>query len=405
MKMAFSLIGSRFSSSRRFPPRFLSVTAGTEVSSETSSFKITPLVKSILREKDNDVLVARFNEISSTSVHFRCKGEVYLTIIRRLAEADRKDAISKILEAQKLTPGMTNEGFAIRIISLYGKAKMADEAESTFHQLPSLNCPLTVRSFNNLLSAFNDAGEYQRTIDAFKSIPLTKDLESIVPDMYSYTIMMHAMCLMGDMEAAEEYLSIMENKEMKPNVATYCTIMNGYYRKGRIEDGEKIWKMMKVKKCRPDFKCYNVKIRALCSLNKVSEAEKLLKVMKNNGIEPTAYSYTCLVINHCKAGSLADAKKVFEEMQKRECDLNRGTYEALIPKLCEAGELDLALKLCNGSIQKRCFINPETVQAVADKLAEQDDKVWLARRLVNFAWSSPRFSMTNLKMPPTCLSV
>lgn len=389
---------SRFSCRRVFP-RFLSISAGMEVTSEASSFRIGPVVRSILREQDNDVLVTRFNEISSTSVHFRCMGEVYLVIIRRLAVAGRKDAISKILEAQKLIPEVkTHEGFAVRIISLYGKAKMADEAESTFYELP-----ITVRSFNTLLSAFNDAGEPQRAVDALNSIPLTKECEALVPDVYSYNILMHAMCLMDDMDAAVEYLGTMETKQLEPNAITYCTIMSGYYRHGQIEDAEKVWEMMRAKNCSPDVKCYNSKIKALCSENRISEAEEIIKVMKNTGLEPNEYSYTCLVVYHCRAGVLRDAKKVFDEMRKGNCEPNRIAYEALIPKLCEAGEFGPALKLCNHSVHKRLGVSTEVLQAVADGLAEHDN-VDEAKKLVKFAWSSPKYSRDNLKMPPTCLS-
>ncbi|KMZ59703.1 putative Pentatricopeptide repeat-containing protein [Zostera marina] len=392
------------SSCRRIFPRLLSTTTTTATTntSEASS-NLSTMVRSLFREQDNDVLVARFNEFSSTSYHFRCKSEVYHIIIRRLASAGRKDSISKILEAQKLIPDVkTHQGFAGRIISLYGKAKMADEAESTFYQLPR-----TVQSFNTLLSAFNDAGEPQRAIDALNSIPLSKDCEEIVPDIYSYNIFMHAMCLKSDMEAAVEYLDTMETKQVEPNVVTYCTIMSGYYRHGRIEDAEKVWEIMKVKNCSPDVKCYNSKIKALCSAseNRISEAEELIEVMKNTGLEPNGYSYTCLIIYHCKAGVLKNAKKVFEEMRKRNCEPNRITYEALIPKLCEAEEFGPALKLCNLSVHKRLGVSAEVLQAVADGLAGHNN-VDEAKKLVKFAWSSstPKYSGENLKMPPACLT-
>ncbi|KMZ65128.1 putative Pentatricopeptide repeat-containing protein [Zostera marina] len=387
------------SSCRRVFPRFLSTTALITESSETP-LNISPLVKSLVKEQNKDVLVTRFNEISSISAHFRCKGDIYLTIINRLIAAGRKDAIFKILEAQKLTPGITNEWFAQRIISLYGKAKMADEAESTFYQLPSLNCPRSVLSLNALLHAFNEAREYQRTVDALNSIPLTKECEEIVPDVYSYTVAIHAMCSMGDIEAAVEQLGIMETKEVEPNVVTYCTIMSGYYRHGRTEDAEKIWERMMVKNCSPDVKCYNAKLRALCFVNRISEAEELIKVMRNNGLKPDTFSYTCLITGHCKAGTLEDANKVFEEMQKRECQPNRATFGALIPKLCEAGRFGQARRFCNDCIHRKVVLKKEILQAVADGLAETD-KVG-ARQLVQFAWASRMHSKETLKMPPSC---
>ncbi|CAL9103173.1 unnamed protein product [Musa hybrid cultivar] len=63
--------------------------------------------------------------------------------VSRLAGAGRFDLIERLLEHQKTLP----QGFIVRIIMLYGKARMSDHALKTFHQMHLFGCPPTVKSF------------------------------------------------------------------------------------------------------------------------------------------------------------------------------------------------------------------------------------------------------------------
>uniref|UniRef100_A0A804J874 Pentatricopeptide repeat-containing protein n=1 Tax=Musa acuminata subsp. malaccensis TaxID=214687 RepID=A0A804J874_MUSAM len=67
--------------------------------------------------------------------------------VSRLAGAGRFDLIERLLEHQKTLP----QGFIVRIIMLYGKARMSDHALKTFYQMHLFGCPPTVKSFNATL--------------------------------------------------------------------------------------------------------------------------------------------------------------------------------------------------------------------------------------------------------------
>ncbi|CAL9753686.1 unnamed protein product [Musa acuminata subsp. burmannicoides] len=70
--------------------------------------------------------------------------------VSRLAGAGLFDLIERLLEHQKTLP----QGFIVRIIMLYGKARMSDHALKTFHQMHLFWCPPTVKSFNATLEVF-----------------------------------------------------------------------------------------------------------------------------------------------------------------------------------------------------------------------------------------------------------
>ncbi|KAL6007495.1 hypothetical protein ACLOJK_002752 [Asimina triloba] len=93
---------------------------------------------------------------SSQSSRFRSKHRVYSVTVRRLAAANLHHFVVDIFEHHKQFPEIATEGFAARLISLYGQAGMFTDARKLFDELPQLKCPRTVKSINAVLTAALD---------------------------------------------------------------------------------------------------------------------------------------------------------------------------------------------------------------------------------------------------------
>ncbi|KAJ4982319.1 hypothetical protein NE237_033156 [Protea cynaroides] len=91
------------------------------------------------------------------------------------------DYVEEILEDQKKNDDISKEGFAIRIISLYGKSGMFDQAYQTFDQLPEPKCQRTVKSFDALLTACVDTSTFDKAELLFCELP---SCLSIQPNLY-----------------------------------------------------------------------------------------------------------------------------------------------------------------------------------------------------------------------------
>ncbi|KAF6135135.1 hypothetical protein GIB67_035206 [Kingdonia uniflora] len=125
--------------------------------------KYSDIKELIYEEKDLTKVVENFKKLSKSKfIHFRHGGRnnTYELTIRRLASAKQFSAIEEILEEQKKYNNILKEGFAIRIISLYGKAGMVDHAFKTLEQIPELKCDRTIKYVNALLSAYVDSKKY-----------------------------------------------------------------------------------------------------------------------------------------------------------------------------------------------------------------------------------------------------
>nr|DAD42496.1 TPA_asm: hypothetical protein HUJ06_000726 [Nelumbo nucifera] len=121
---------------------------------------------------------------------------------------------------------ISKEGFAIRLISLYGQSSMSEHACRTFGQLPELKCTRTVKSFNALLSACADSRNFDKADQIFRELPSRL---SITPDLFSYNIMIRALCDRGSLDSALSFLDEMEKNGVGPNLITFNTLLNAFY--------------------------------------------------------------------------------------------------------------------------------------------------------------------------------
>ncbi|KAJ4977130.1 hypothetical protein NE237_002236 [Protea cynaroides] len=354
---------------------------------------LNTIVNDIFKERNLNKVVDLFKK-SSESYRFRCKHRIYEVTIRRLASAKRFSDIETILEDQKKYDDISREGFAIRLIALYGKSGMFDKASQTFDQLPDLKCPRTVKSFNALLSACVDTKNFDKAEPLFRELPSSL---SVKPDIYSYNIMIRAYCEMGSLDSALLILDEMEKNELTPNLVTFNTLMNAFYEKNRFSDGERIWARMENSNCVPDIRSFNAKLRGLVLGGETSEAVKLVKELETKGPEPDIHSFNALIKGLCNDGDLEEATKIYSELAKKDIMPNRSTFQTLVPCLCEKGNFDMAFKLSKESLKHRCFLDAGSLQAVVDGLVKES-KFDEAKELVEFG-RAKSYSKSNLRMP------
>ncbi|KMZ60272.1 putative Pentatricopeptide repeat-containing protein [Zostera marina] len=350
-------------------------------------------INSLYKEQNLDLFLSRFHQYSSSSSLFRSKPSIYQVAVLRLAEAGRFDDVTSIVETLRLHTSSTDVQSSAFLISLFGKAGMASDAQEMFRKFPP-----SVRSFNALLTALGDDSD--AVVEALKTVPL--EFPIIVPDVVSYSIVIRALCRKGELDAALVQLNLMEEKGVIPNVVTFNTILDAFYKKDLPDYAEKIWGMMENRDCTPNVRSFNSKLRWLVNHQKTSDAAKVFEEMENKGLLPDGYSITALIVGYCKDGKLNEAKKLFGLMRRRSGERNPWMYEALVPKLCEAGEIDMAFCLCNESMKNKCYVSVEVLQNLVNELVKVS-RSGDAKKLVDNACAT-HYSMDALNMPNECLT-
>ncbi|XP_044977308.1 pentatricopeptide repeat-containing protein At3g13160, mitochondrial-like [Hordeum vulgare subsp. vulgare] len=326
------------------------------------------ILKALIRQRDPDKLVSDFVQASTVSSRFRDRHRVFEVAVSRLNSLGRQDGIEAIIEAQMPFLETSAEGFAARLIRLYGRASMPSHAAATFHKLPAQH--KSTMTFNSVLSAYADAGDFDGLTAAFQEIPATHP--SIVPTVYSYNVLIHALCQKPDISAALDAVHLMEKHGIPPDIITFNTLLNGFCNNGRVHEAETVWEMIKERNLEPDAKCYNAKLRGLVAEGRIDDAAAVLERLEKDGPKPDTVSYNELIRGYCKAGRLQEAKKLYDDLVKNECTPNKGTYETLLPQLLQAGELDCALTYCykifsdKRNLRVECGVLQDVVNALVD---------------------------------------
>ncbi|XP_010501214.1 PREDICTED: pentatricopeptide repeat-containing protein At1g55890, mitochondrial-like [Camelina sativa] len=342
------------------------------VASETTavSAAISPPQKSLASivngERNPKQIVEKFKK-ACESDRFRNNIAVYDRTVRRLVAAKRLNYVEEILEEQKKYRDMSKEGFAARIISLYGKAGLFEKAQKVFDEMPERNCKRSVLSFNALLSAYGLSKKFDVVVELFNELP---GKLSIKPDIVSYNTLIKALCEKGSLPEAVALLDEIENKGLKPDIVTFNTILLSSYLKGQFELGEEIWAKMLEKNLAIDVRTYNARLLGLANEVKSKELVSLFEELKASGIKPDVFSFNAMIRGSINEGKMDEAESWYKEIMNHGYRPDKATFGLLLPAMCKAGDFESAIELCKETFSKRYLVGPTTLQQVVDELVK-----------------------------------
>ncbi|KAL6197548.1 hypothetical protein ACLB2K_033156 [Fragaria x ananassa] len=373
--------------------RLLRRAFSTATATQPKPKSIRAISEDLYRERNLKLLVRKFKE-SSEIYRFRTKSSIYEETVRRLGTAKRFNAIEEMLEHQKKYPDFADEGFAVRILSLYGKAGMFDNAQKVFDEMLERNCARTVLSFNALMGACVNSKRFDMAVKIFKEVP---EKLSVEPDLVSYNILIKAFCKMGSFDSAVSVLEKMEKKGVKPDVITFNTILDCLCGNQGFSDAEKIWGVMVEKDVIPDIRSYNAKLMGLALEKRSKEGAELVEELRSRGVEPDVFSFNALIKGFVGEGNLEEAKRWYGELVKSGCAPVKWTFETLVPFACEKGDVEYGFELCKDVFQRRRLASASMLQPVVDGLVKAS-MIEQAKELVRLG-NTNSYKRFNLKLP------
>ncbi|KAL4563125.1 hypothetical protein LXL04_027158 [Taraxacum kok-saghyz] len=357
----------------------------------------TPPAKSIYedlyKERNLKRVVEKFKKASESHL-FRKQANVYGSTVRRLASAKKFKWVEEILEDQKQYHEISKEGFAVRLISLYGKSGMFDHASKVFDEMPERNCPQTIKSFNALLGACVNAKKFDKLEGFFRELP---EKLSLKPDIVSYNTAIKAFCDMGSFDSAATLFDEIEKNGMEPDLITFNTLLIGCYGNGRFLDGEKFLAKMMNTNLSPDIRTYNAKLVGLVSEKKLDEAIDIFNKLASKNLKPDEFSYNAIITGFCNNGDLTEAKNWYAKLGQSDSTTNKATFAALIRLACKLNDYDWSIELFQQTIEEKCIVDRNVVQMMIDGLVKEK-KIEDAKKLVGIG-NSNRFYKYNLVVP------
>ncbi|XP_060193587.1 small ribosomal subunit protein mS78 (rPPR3a)-like, partial [Lycium barbarum] len=309
-------------------------------------------------------------KISSECPNFRRECFHYETAIRQLIKAKHFSGIIDIIEHQKRYPDIRNESFV----------KMYTHARQLFDEMPQLNCPRTVFSFNALLEAYLKSERYNKIADLFRELPTKLSIE---PDIVSYNTAIKALCKVGSLDSAVYLMDEIENHGIKLNTVTCNTLLSAFHENKRFTEAESLWIMMEKRNIVPNLCSYNIKLISLVKANEVSKAIQFFEEIVSKGFKPDPFSYSAMIKMCVRVRNLEDAKMWYEKMMQSGCLPDYKLFTTLTTFACSAHDFDFALHSRKG-------IHNNVMQRVVNGLVEHS-KVENAKELVKLAESYKSF--------------
>jgi pentatricopeptide repeat protein len=247
---------------------------------------------------------------------------------------------------------------------------------------PSLNIPpfgkpaKNLVTFNTMIDAFANAGQYQNAFDVFQSLKKS----SLRPDKVSFTSLIKASIKSGDLEKAKDLLDDMKWIGIQPDLVTYNNIIESLCKANRLFEAKDLVNEMERARVSPDsmtygllmngllkakkpgpcltlfesayadertaaltenVKLYTTAISAAAALGDHERALELVSRMNLAGVKPNKKTLTALM-GACIAGrNYGTAVKIFYTIK------NPDSYaiSAGLRALCLMGKFDAALEL------------------------------------------------------------
>nr|XP_043619636.1 pentatricopeptide repeat-containing protein At1g09900-like [Erigeron canadensis] len=91
-----------------------------------------------------------------------------------------------------------------------------------------------------------------------------KEKFNIVPNVFTYNILLKAFCNNGDIEGALKVLDEMPAMGMVPNLVSYTTVLGGYVSKGDMVDAKEMFGQILDRGWTPDATTYTILMDGFC---------------------------------------------------------------------------------------------------------------------------------------------
>ncbi|KAJ4846006.1 hypothetical protein Tsubulata_040722, partial [Turnera subulata] len=138
---------------------------------------------------------------------------------------------------------------------------------------------------------------------------------------------------LGNFNAAEKVLSVMNKKGYRPNVVSRTALMEAYGRAGQYKNAEAIFRRMQSSGPEPSAVTYQIILKIFVEGNKFKEAEDVFETLLNEKISPLKPDHKMfhmMIYMHKKAGSYEKARKLFALMPERGVPRSTATYNSLM---------------------------------------------------------------------------
>ncbi|CAL9234379.1 unnamed protein product [Arabidopsis halleri] len=152
----------------------------------------------------------------------------------------------------------------------------------------------------------------------------------LIPDLFTYTIMIHTYCRLNELQKAESLFEDMKQRGIKPDVVTYTVLLDRYlkldpehHETGSVQGevgkrkASELLREFSASGIGLDVVSYTVLIDRQCKMDKLEQAAELFDRMIDSGLEPDIVAYTALISSYFRKGYIDKAVTLVTELSKK----------------------------------------------------------------------------------------
>ncbi|KAJ8748458.1 hypothetical protein K2173_003353 [Erythroxylum novogranatense] len=335
------------------------------------------LVFMINKQQNLDLALQIFEYAGKYHPGFSHNYETYCSIISKLSRARAFEPMESLLCQLHESQLKCGENLFIDVIRNYGLSGKPFLALKTFVRIEEFKVKRSVRSLNTLLNTLVQNKRYHLVHAMFRDC---RTKYGIVPNVFTYNILIKGLCEKRDLKAAVKVLDEMPSMGLIPNVVTYTTILGGYVSLGDMVNAEKVFGELFDRGWLPDATTFAILMDGYCKQGTLNDAIKVMDNMEEYSVEPNDVTYGVMIEAYCKAKKSGEACNLLDDMLDKNYIPNSALCCKVIDVLCEQDKVDDACDLWKRMLKKNCMPDNAITSTLIHWLCKEG-KAWEARKL------------------------
>ncbi|KAJ8904469.1 hypothetical protein NDN08_000986 [Rhodosorus marinus] len=295
-----------------------------------------------------------FQEIGSPNM------ECYTSLVkayRKLNRLDDVQAVKSRMERDRVPLSVMTYN---TILSAYAQSGDVENVENLFREISARHLIPDTGSWNNRMNAHFKAHRGRAKLEKVRDVYKAMRLGNVAPNKFTFTILVSACVGCGELDLAENCLEEMADAGVQPDTFIYNKVIEGYADHLRYESALTLLEKMNAGgDVRPNEYTYGQTIRACSAAGHEEIAHSLIDSMRGRGFKPSAQVYVTLLRAYAKRGNIVSSFRVVQEMKDAGFDPDVRTMSALMHACVESEDGALAVSVYSRMVQLR--MKPDVV--------------------------------------------
>nr|CAD1833404.1 unnamed protein product [Ananas comosus var. bracteatus] len=206
----------------------------------------------------------------------------WLSILKEMKRVENP-LLTKVMEYALLEDSFeANVRDYTKIIHIYGKHNLLDNAENAYHAMKSRGFTCDQVILTVLIDLYSKAGDFIRAKEVFEEIKLL----GFSPDKRAYGSMVMAYVRANMLDCAENLIKEMEAQEVYAGKEVYKALLRAYSTIGDSNGAQRVFDAIQFAGIVPDTKLCALLVNAYCVAGESDKARSVLENMRSARLKP-----------------------------------------------------------------------------------------------------------------------